>query len=379
MGKYTPSASAGFDARLDADLRRLVEEVHTSPVGPRVRGVALSGTYGRGDGGVRFVQEEECPAESLELAVVLDRRRVQRNDARVLAAIAARAAAAGCEARLRPLALGALPAEPFTLANYELKYGHLVLSGDDHCLESLPAYPQPKIPLAEASRLLFRHGAVLLRLLRRVHAQSPPAAAEQAEIRDALLSLGLAAGEAVLIVADRYDLFRRLNLATLRELPVFDVPRMEFIVRGYERAVACLESGVEVGGSGDETAAAEAVRDLLPELFAWCEANRLGETFRGVQDYERVLETRDRAGSVWGNFRQRWRVAGLRLVRTGTPRSWLFQTPRRQLYPAMLRLLSTTDPAPALCRLLGLPQGTTRDRLEAVFLRQAERLAAETE
>jgi hypothetical protein len=65
----------------------------------------------------------------------------------------------------QPVSIGLLPVEgliglPFTLFNYELKYGSLVLYGTDPT-GAVPAYDATRLPVVEATRLLINRGVLI--------------------------------------------------------------------------------------------------------------------------------------------------------------------------------------------------------------------------
>jgi hypothetical protein len=97
----------------------------------------------------------------------------------------------------------ALCTAPPSIYYYDLKYGSRVLWGDYKVLESLPAYKPEDIPLWEGMKLLFNRMAGLLSGFV-AGGRHPSTEREYLYVRNQLVKAGVACGDALVLLYDRY-------------------------------------------------------------------------------------------------------------------------------------------------------------------------------
>lgn len=378
MGKYSLHGSPEFDAGFDGVLWRCCDLVLRSPLGPWVRGIVLYGSFGRGEGPRCVDAGIESPVGNLNLLAVTGRPSwpVRRRLAAATACLPRRlSGAAGLPVELSVCPQERLKQVPFTLRACELKYGHTVLWGDSRCLEELPEFPVAKIPLAEGVRLLLGRCRFLPALRRRLAQPAPLNTPERQEALLTLLAVRQSFGDAVLLANGRYELFLDLRRQALHDLPQFDVPRMEFVVRGFEQAVQFRETGDFSAFQGVDLAVeCELLAAYVPEFLAWYERTRLGAGFRTASEYaERLLEQRVDL-PPWRAVGRNLAVFGPGALRAGW--RWLFVPPARRLLAVLPGLIAAAS-NPAAAALLNLRAGASRGELEAAAERLWPRLMDE--
>ena len=168
MSKYTIKGSSELDEKIDADLEHI-----TRTVAPHCDAGILLGGYARGEG-TPFILSDgtQTPFNDYDLVVIIGtvntavRLHFQELEQQLTQEI-------GLPVDLCPYALSELPSREFSLLNYELKYGHTVLWGNEETLDALPSYPHDAVPLSEGSRLLLNRGKLLLDVKQRLAKQEP--------------------------------------------------------------------------------------------------------------------------------------------------------------------------------------------------------------
>ena len=236
MSHYTLRGSEALDAKIDVHM----EHIHKT-VMPHCDALILLGGYGRGEG-TPFIKPDgsQAPFNDYDMVVIVDTVNTavklhfqalerQLSDDLMI------------PVDLCPYAKSELPSREFSLLNYEMKYGHMVIRGDEHILDALPAYPHDAIPLTEGARLLLNRGKLLLDIKRRL--SSPGAFTETERIRfiKFIHKVLLAFGDAALLAAGQYDISYAVKKERIRNIG--PCPDRERVIEGYLQAVALKEWG----------------------------------------------------------------------------------------------------------------------------------------
>jgi len=199
---YASHASAEFNARLDAVLRRLTADTATE-LGRELVVLVLGGGYGRGEGGVVVRDGREQPFNDLDLTIVVrHRRRVPL--ARLDPICRRYAGELGIHVDFsRPLTPADVRRLPHWLMWQDLVNGHIELAGPPGWLR---AHAPPRIleplPAIEATRLLLNRGAGLLWAMRVVDGLEPEP--DEGFVRRNWYKCALALGDALLIAHRRH-------------------------------------------------------------------------------------------------------------------------------------------------------------------------------
>jgi len=236
MSKYTLKGSEELDTRIDADL-----EIIRKKVSPHCDAGILLGGYGRGEG-TPFIQADgtQAPFNDYDLVVIVKtisihiRLLFQRLEKELTGQL-------GIPVDLCPYARHALSSREFSLLNYEMKHGHIVIWGDDNVLDALPNYETAIIPISEGARLLMNRGKLLLDIKRRLASAKPLDEEERICFIKFINKALLAFGDAALLAAGKYDISyaeKKLRIAAIGQMP-----KRDFIIAGYLGAVEMKEWG----------------------------------------------------------------------------------------------------------------------------------------
>ncbi len=266
MGKYTSIGSGQLDAKIDSDLRRIAEAA-----APHARAGVLLGGYGRGEG-TPFINPDgsQAPFNDYDLVVVVDRlgkpvrEKFQALEKQLTAEL-------GLPVDLCPYRNSHLRRCEFSLLNYEMKYGHQVVWGDEDILGSMPPYPHEDIPLAEGTRLLLNRGKLLLDIQRRLALPEPLNEEERIRFIKFINKAWLAFGDCTLLAEGKYDILYAVKKKRIPDLE--NCPGRDAVVAGYLQAIELKEWGdFQPLEDFDIAAEFEAARALFLRFLPWYRA-----------------------------------------------------------------------------------------------------------
>jgi hypothetical protein len=236
MSKYTIKGSEELDARIDADL-----EIIRKTVSPHSEAGILLGGYGRGEG-TPFIMADgsQAPFNDYDLVIIVKtisiqiRLLFQRLEKELTEQL-------GIPVDLCPYARHALSSREFSLLNYEMKHGHMVIWGDDDVLDAMPNYDTATIPVSEGSRLLMNRGKLLLDIKRRLATAKPLNEDERICFIKFINKVLLAFGDAALLACGKYDI--SYSVKKQRISSIAPMPDRDFIIAGYLSAIEIKDWG----------------------------------------------------------------------------------------------------------------------------------------
>lgn len=376
VGKYTLKGSSELDAHIDADLNRISEAVRKSHFGSLYRALILIGGYGRGEGTPFIVEGRQVPFNDYDLVVVstaLNRR--QR--AEVQSDLRHWEVELSRELKL-PVDLCLYPENvwrqaEFSLLNYEMKYGHRVVSGETDIVRLMPDYAHDRIPLSEGTRLLMNRGKLLLDIRRALRTQASFTAEERIRYIKFLFKALLAFGDCTLLAHSAYDLRYSVKKERIGDYATADMPDPAFMVEGFRRAVAYKEWGdFQAFGLEDWRDEFERIRRYYIRFLQWYEGRRLAADVSSLDGYLMALAESGRECSRGKAMLLNARLFGRRALEY---RGRLLGVhPRARLYLALPRLLGDAFPSEELKRLLA-SGSAQREVLESEFYRLQKRLS----
>ncbi|MBT8045634.1 MAG: hypothetical protein KJN67_00580 [Pontiella sp.] len=236
MNKYTVKGSEKLDAQIDVHLEHIARTV-----APHCDAIILMGGYGRGEGTPLIHPDgSQSPFNDYDLVVIVDtvnsavKLHFQTLEQQLSADL-------GLAVDLCPYAKPELPTREFSLLNYEMKYGHMVIAGEENILDALPAYRHGAIPLSEGARLLLNRGKLLLDVKRRLSSSTALTGAERTELIKFIHKALLAFGDAALLAAGQYDISYSVKKDRIPDIG--SCPEREFVIEGYQKAVELKEWG----------------------------------------------------------------------------------------------------------------------------------------
>ncbi|MEE9369669.1 MAG: hypothetical protein V3V05_12535 [Pontiella sp.] len=266
MSKYTVRGSSELDDKIDADLEHI-----TRTVAPHCNAGILLGGYGRGEG-TPFILSDgtQTPFNDYDLVVIVGTVntavRLHFNDLeRQLTQ------EIGLPVDLCPYALSELPSREFSLLNYEMKYGHIVLWGSDDVLNAMPAYPHDAIPRFEGSRLLLNRGKLLLDIKQRLKKSDPLTAEERIRFIKFIHKARLAFGDCALLAFGQYNISYAIKRQRITDID--ECPSRDAVVEGFLKAIDLKEWGnFQALADFDIAAEYRKTADLFLQFFPWYRA-----------------------------------------------------------------------------------------------------------
>lgn len=347
MGKYSVKGSPAFDAHIDADMQRIADAVYASPFSKHWKALVLLGGYGRGEGSPCISPNgEELPFNDYDLIVVTDsldpllKRALKTMEKTLSEKIA-------LPVDLYPYLASALPKCEFSLLNYEMKYGHRVIRGNEKILAAMPAYPHDAIPLSEGTRLLMNRGKLLLDIKRRLARPEILTREERQRFIKFLFKADLAFGDCALLLREAYDLSYVIKRHRLPEIDLSGLSDPRALVSAYSRAIDFKERvdfhSAENGNI--HLRFAETVA-RYEQFFLWYERRRLNRKFQTLEKYAHTFPHLGKEGSPLKNALHNLRAFGPSAVR------YSFAHPRLRLYATLPLLLTKQADREEILRLL---------------------------
>jgi len=347
VGKYSVRGSPAFDARIDADMKRIADAVYASPFSKHWKALVLLGGYGRGEGSpMTGPGGEEFPFNDYDLIVVTNsldpllKRALKKLEKELSGKL-------GLPVDLYPYLSTALPNCEFSLLNYEMKYGHRVIRGDNKVLDAMPAYPHNAIPLSEGTRLLMNRGKLLLDIKRRLARQETLTREERQRFIKFMFKADLAFGDCALLLRGAYDLSYVVKRHRLPEANLSGLDDSRAFVSAYSHAIDFKERvNFQVLDTGNvHLQFAETLR-RYEQFFLWYERRRLNRKFPTLEKYAHAFPNLGKEGSPLKNAAHNLRAFG-----TGAF-PCCFAHPRLRLYAALPLLLTKHADRDGICRLL---------------------------
>ena len=225
-----------YGDRIDALIDRHLDVINRgvlSIVGKdELEAVILCGGYGRGEGGV-FIdsQGSEALYNDYDMFVIIKpmrqpRKAFYQNELKKLGHSLGKEF--GIEVDFGPLkTIDQMRSAPYTLFNYELRYGHIVTYGRQDILSVMPEWEGDSIPVMEAAKLLLNRGVGLF-LSRQKLANEPDSDAANEFVTRNIYKAVMAIGDAALMCERTY------HFSYLRRLELMEDIRQSSIVKSLD-------------------------------------------------------------------------------------------------------------------------------------------------
>ena len=222
---YTFDGNKEAEARMAMDQSIIGAYVEDEIPGNHFEALVLMGGYGRGEGGYSLIDGKPAPYNDYDYFVIvknMSRKESQELQHHLLELAHRLSVIVGVEVDLAVLRSETLNSAQFSLMNAEMKWGHRVIAGNQHILDSMPAMPFDKLALGEFTRLMNNRGALLLMNTRKLGAGEHLDAQEREIFFKYLFKAVLACGDAFLAIEGAYHpsyVEKRQRLLTLKKSP----------------------------------------------------------------------------------------------------------------------------------------------------------------
>ncbi|VGO21301.1 hypothetical protein SCARR_03373 [Pontiella sulfatireligans] len=266
MAKYTQRGSTALDQCIDGHLRRIAEVAQ-----PHALAGILLGGYGRGEGSP-FINPDgtQSPFNDYDLIVVVDkkskelRRKLNAQETQLTEEL-------GLPVDLCPYISSHLRRCEFSLLNYEMKYGHKVVWGDENILSAMPDYPHSAIPFSEGSRLLLNRGKLLLDIQQRLAEATPLTEEERIRFIKFIHKALLALGDCALLSSSQYDISYHVKKERIQHIG--NCPARTSVINGFLNAVELKEWGdFQALENYDIAREFNRVREIFLRFMSWYRA-----------------------------------------------------------------------------------------------------------
>ena len=305
-----------------------------------LKGIALGGGYGRGEGGVLKTPAGDQPYNDLEFYVFVGGQPWlnERRYAKALHELSEELSLiAGVELEFKITSPAKLRRSSASLFYHDLVMGHRWLLGDDHLFAGCEHQrAAERIPLSEATRLLMNRCSGLI--FTREKLEHECFSAEDADFAGRnIAKTELALGDAVLLAFGKYhwscgERGRRLSeLAATEDLPWLEEVRRRHAA-GVEFKLQPHRSSLSRDALQDRFREAAS---LALSVWLWLENRRLGCDFQSAADYAASGINKWPGTSNWRNRLSNVRVFGPRALLR--PRHW--RHPRERILNALALLL----------------------------------------
>jgi rhamnosyltransferase len=305
--RFTMDGDVELENRLAGICEKVLGGVKALVPAEKLEAVVLGGGYGRGQGGVLTTSSGDAPYNDLEFYVFLRGNRLlnESNCHRPLQKLGERLSdKAGLHVEFKVDSLERLRRSPVTMFSYDLVSGHRILFGSENifadCAHQLDA---KKIPLAEATRLLFNRCTGLL-LAKELLTKRQLTANDTDFVGRNLAKAQLALGDVVLAAAGKYHwscLERRSALEglTIREAPDWLEEVREHHMAGVDFK---LHPGQISKSLADFQAEHTSIARLALQVWLWLESRRLNRSFESARDYALSNVEKCAGMPVWRNI-----------------------------------------------------------------------------
>jgi rhamnosyltransferase len=304
--RFTVDGSDALENQLAQLCEKVRVEVRALVPSKKLEALVLGGGYGRGQGGVLKTPAGDAPYNDLEFYVFTRGNRLLNEHSlqeplRKLGEYLS--PAAGLHIEFKVDSLARLRRSPVTMFSYDLVSGHRLLLGDKNIFAGCQRHLDPaKIPLAEATRLLFNRCTGLL--LAREILQKHQLTGEDADfIGRNLAKAQLALGDAVLAATGEYHWNCLERRKALKELATDVSPlRLPELQRHHRAGVDFKLRPRQISKSRAEFQEQhEAISQLARQVWLWLESRRSNHPFSSPHEYafskiEKCADT-----SLWRN------------------------------------------------------------------------------
>jgi rhamnosyltransferase len=338
--RFTLDGDDGLEERLARICQEVLVGVRELVPQEKLEALVLGGGYGRGQGGVLKTAAGDAAYNDLEFYVFLRGNRVlnERKLGLKLNHLGERLSPeAGLHVEFKIDSLIRLRQSQVSMFSYDLASGHRVVFGNERVFAGCEHHHEAqKIPLAEATRLLFNRCTGLL--LAKEYLRQGVLGTDEADfVGRNIAKAQLGVGDAVLAALGKYHWSSLDRGRTLSELAsVHEMPWLPEVKRHHAAGVQFKLHPQKMSMSLDAFQAEhDAVSNLARRVWLWLEGRRLHCTFSSVQEYAFSSVAKCAGSPAWRNILLHAKTLGIASVCEGTA----VRYPRERLLNALPLLL----------------------------------------
>jgi len=338
MSKFTVKSGKIFDRLVKKQLDIAVKRCLDLPGSKLIKAIILMGSYGRGEGTALQTSTGLKPFNDYDLVVVgkrmteFKRKRFQEVLKKLEEQVSEEL---GITVDYFLHTVNSLKRAECTLMNYEMKYGHMVLYGDENILDIMPDYKA--VPLREATRLLLNRGKLLLDIQETLRQKNHIPADLELLYKKFLNKVVLAIGDSALLVFDKYKISYVDKRAEI--IYTHGMKSSYWLMGEYKRAVDFKLTGDQSYLPEDVEGFFKETKAYFAHFYYWLESKRLGDEIENYSKYWRVINStcfskpiKQKLRNILTNFRE----FGISAFKAP---SWLLRHPRERLFAVFPILL----------------------------------------
>jgi hypothetical protein len=370
--RFSLSGTIGFERRIGADQRRIVDQTLAVLPPDHFRTLLLCGAYGRGEGvRLRDANGREI-ADRYQYGVILGRTEARLRAAvdltlKQLAGVLSATTGVAIEYRIfREEQLQA--AKPLSYPMADLRWSGRLLHGDPHPVARMTERPFEHLAPGELLWQLIREGQQLLRNQEQLRASTSLTPTEQLTFFRRLITAVLMCGDLRLATSGRYHPSHPEKLRRLEALDERHHRKFMALYQLAHRAYADLDTQAFATGHPLDWQARVVWLwlDALRRFERW----RRGRDLPGWEPYCHPYPGKGQGHVARLGERLAANLATFGLSGLRSHPLWSLRHPRERLIGALPLLLGEprTSPEPAVAAALSLPTGTSWPRTVEVFL-----------
>ena len=201
MKHFTIHEEKNIDARIQSDLEKITSILHQN-FHDEILDLILVGGFGRGEGSVCIENGAHKPVNDYDIVLIVNSDLKSDKVKEISAHIAQKIGIRLID--LISIKKAGLSRLPYTMFNYDLKYGGYVFQGDTNVLTQIPEMEPAKMPLIEGKTLLFNRLICLLECYSEDFRQREPTMEEKFFLANQCSKAILACCDALLLLKGKY-------------------------------------------------------------------------------------------------------------------------------------------------------------------------------
>lgn len=369
MGIYSLYGSDAFDQKMDAMLSHIRNRFETEIDCSDISALILAGGYGRGEGGVLKIAETEDLYNDLDffvLSKLISASKTAEINRKLHFLHKELSALYGIDvdfAAVKPIS--SLPNTPKTLMMYDFKHGHKVILGKPDILKYMPDIKASDLSMEEALKLLLNRGMGLY--FAQSFISSGKAESENDFINRNIHKAYQGIGDAILIAEKRYHWSNPVRMKSFNDTDASQYTSKDYLISAYLESMQFKMLPSKDFVSAEELCQRlEKAITLLKDVWYALWSKYLGIDIKSYGTYQEALHqmpgedssAKSITKNLVLNFRDiKGKAFDLKLY-TRYPRYRLFY-----VFPWLL--FAENADMKAICRALGLPDGSIRESCEA--------------